>query len=91
MAIVTKEQLMMKVNALAGDDASDTTLELIEDISDTFDSFGEDWKSKYEENDAEWRKRYKERFEKTEEPPAAKTQPEEVEKISFEDLFKVGE
>lgn len=91
MAIVTKEDLLTRVNALAGDDASDTTLSLIEDISDTFDSFGEDWKTKYEENDLEWRKRYKERFEKPVESVEQPKEKEDEEKISFDDLFKAGE
>lgn len=92
MAIVTKEDLLTRVNALAGDDASDTTLSLIEDISDTFDSFGEDWRVKYEENDLEWRKRYKDRFEKPlDSSEQSKEKEEDEEKISFDDLFKAGE
>lgn len=91
MAIVTKEDLLTRVNALAGDDASDITLSLIEDISDTFDSFGEDWRAKYEENDLEWRKRYKERFEKPVESVEQTKGKEDEEKISFDDLFKAGE
>lgn len=88
MAIVTKEELLTKINALTGDDTSDTTLSLIEDISDTFDSFGLDWKTKYEENDADWRKRYKERFEQPASQDESATESESEEKLSFEDLFK---
>lgn len=88
MAIVTKEELLTRVNALTGDDTSDTTLTLIEDISDTFDSFGLDWKTKYEENDADWRRRYKERFEQPSTQNEPEPEPETEEKLSFDDLFK---
>ena len=96
MAILTKEDLMARINGHLGDDASDETLSLVEDISDTFDSLGsggsnEDWKKKYEDNDAAWRKKYRDRF------FGAKSDPEDEElnkpnnkPRTFEDLFKEG-
>lgn len=65
MAVLSKEDLIAKLNASFGENLSDDNISLLEDVADTIDSFSdaEDWKTKYEENDASWRKRYKERFE----------------------------
>lgn len=69
MAVLTVEEFINKIKEHTGDDASDETIQFIEDATDTINSLnsksttdGEDWKTKYEENDKEWRKRYKERF-----------------------------
>lgn len=90
MAVRTRDELIMAVNAIIGETPDDSGLSLLEDISDTFASYSdtEDWKTKYEENDAEWRKRYKERFE------GKKVIVEEIEdddpkeKTKFEELFE---
>lgn len=90
MAVRTRDELIMAVNAIIGETPDDSGLSLLEDISDTFASYSntEDWKTKYEENDAEWRKRYKERFE------GKKVILEEMEddvpkeKTKFEELFE---
>lgn len=65
MSVLSKEDLIAKLNASFGENLSDDNISLLEDVADTIDSFSdaEDWKTKYEENDASWRKRYKERFE----------------------------
>lgn len=65
MSVLSKEDLIAKLNASFGENLSDDNISLLEDVADTIDSFldAEDWKTKYEENDASWRKRYKERFE----------------------------
>ena len=69
MAIVTKSDLLKKINEIAGDNTSDAVLGLLDDVSDTLDDAekrakgdGENWKEKYEQNDAEWRKKYRDRF-----------------------------
>ena len=68
MAVITKEEILEKLKTKLGDDTSDETLGLIEDISDTFSdietrlSDNSDWKKKYEENDKEWREKYRDRF-----------------------------
>ena len=68
MAVKTMEELMESVRARLGDDQSDETLALLEDISDTYSDMksrttdGEDWKEKYEANDAKWRQKYRDRF-----------------------------
>lgn len=100
MAIISKEELINKVNALIGDRDDDESISLIEDITDSINDYetklneSGDWKSKYEENDKEWRKRYKERFmtpsQKAEEEEIEETQDDTVVTLTkFEDLFEV--
>lgn len=86
MAVLSKEDLIAKLNASFGENLSDDNISLLEDVSDTIDSFSdtEDWKTKYEENDASWRKRYKERFEGKELEIEHYESP-----TKFEDLFTV--
>lgn len=71
---------------------------MLEDIDDTFKDFDTrlndttDYKTMYEENDAEWRKRYHDRFfgggEDEEDVLSTPKQPQQSEKLHFEDLFK---
>lgn len=93
MAVLSKEDLIAKLNASFGENLSDDNISLLEDVSDTIDSFSdtEDWKTKYEENDASWRKRYKERFEGKEDYiPGNEPKIEQYESpTKFEDLFTV--
>nr|DAU55343.1 MAG TPA: hypothetical protein [Caudoviricetes sp.] len=74
---------------------SDEAISLLEDMSDTFDDLSSqvsqagDYKKKYEENDAEWRKRYHDRFfSVTEDDIKEDDKDDEVEKKTFESLFK---
>lgn len=68
MAVVTKDELLLKLKAKFGEDADDETLSIIEDVSDTFDDYetktkdNTEWKTKYNELDSEWRKKYRDRF-----------------------------
>lgn len=89
MAVLSKEDLIAKLNASFGENLSDDNISLLEDVSDTIDAFSdtEDWKSKYEENDAAWRKRYKERFEGKEDDASEKENYDAPAK--FDDLFTV--
>lgn len=92
MAVLSKDELFAKVKGLVGDDSSDETLSILEDMQDTVNDYeskvGEDWKSKYEENDSAWRKKYQERFFSGE--PIPKKEPVEDKKraYTFEELFK---
>lgn len=98
MAVKTKDELMSVIRAHIGEDQSDETIALVEDISDTLDDMqsratgdGTDWKTKYEENDASWRQKYKDRFfSKAEDKPDDKDEDgdEEVKTLSYEELFK---
>lgn len=98
MAIKTREEILAAVSGRFGDDTSDETLALVEDITDTITDLekkanneGENWKQKYEENDAAWRKKYRDRFfsgSKPEEEDEPLDEP--TKNYSYENLFKEG-
>ena len=100
MAVLSKEDFMSRIQAIAGEDTSDETLSLIEDMTDTYNDLesktgspedGEDWKSKYEELDATWRKKYSERFfsnEGGEGDPEPDPEPGNDSPKTYEDLFE---
>ena len=105
MAVLSHDDFMSAVKGLAGDNADDNTLTMIENFTDTFNDLETrandttDWKSKYEQNDNEWREKYKARFFEG----SAGTTPDDVMRdqkeditddgkdISFDDLFKERE
>ena len=104
MAILTKDQIMEMIRQRSGDDASDETLQFIEDVGDTLNNMeqlsaeGASWKAKYEENDESWRKKYKDRFFNSDvrEDLAAldkkKEGPDpEDERLTYDKLFKTEE
>ena len=105
MAVLSKDDFINRVKALAGDNADDETLSMIEDFTDTYNDLEtrtndtEDWKSKFEQNDAEWRNKYKERFfsgDSTNPKDVKDVQKEDViddsdEDITFDDLFEERE
>lgn len=69
MAVVEKESIMSRLNALIGDRTDDEALSIVEDISDTIDSASgtgmvteEEADRRVKEAEEEWRKKYKERF-----------------------------
>lgn len=101
MAVLSKEDFMSRVQTIVGEDKSDESLALIEDMADTYNDLeskassndGEDWKAKYDELDASWREKYSARFfdgagssdEGGSEPP--KEEDDETPK-TYEDLFE---
>lgn len=97
MAVVSKESLLEKIRDMIGTEnaESDEAISLLEDVSDTIDDLSSqvsqsgNYKKKYEENDAEWRKRYHDRFfSVTEDDIKEDDKDDEVEKKTFESLFK---
>ena len=68
MGVLTREQMLERIKQRIGEDTSDESLKLIEDISDTINDYETktkgttDWEKKYKENDEQWRKKYKDRF-----------------------------
>lgn len=92
MAVLSFDELITKIKAKIGDDTSDESIELLEDVSDTFkaNNDGENWKTKYEENDKEWRKKYIERFSGSgdDNHDDDDEDDDEEEKTTFEELFK---
>lgn len=105
MAVLSHDDFMNAVKGLAGNNADDNTLAMIENFTDTFNDLETrandttDWKAKYEKNDNEWREKYKARFFEG----GAGTDPATVinkqkkdnndddKEISFDDLFKERE
>ena len=90
MAVLSFDELIAKIKTKIGEDTSDESIELLEDVTDTFNANndGEDWKTKYEENDKEWRKKYIDRFSGSGGSEPDEEEEEEEEKTTFEDLFK---
>lgn len=97
MAVKSKEDILNALKQTFGDDTSDETLSLIEDVSDTYDDMSSkvqesgDWKSKYEENDKAWREKYRDRFYSKpidEAEPETELETEPNKPRNFEDLFK---
>lgn len=97
MAVKTKDDILNALKARFGDDTSDETLSLIEDVSDTYDDMSTkvqesgNWQEKYEENDKAWRKKYRDRFYShiEEEPePEPEPEPKNDGPKTFDDLFK---
>lgn len=96
MSVLSREELMSRINDMIGESDDDNTLSFIEDVTDTLTDLenkangdGTDWKEKYEQNDAEWRKKYKERFFNSGTEPEPKPEPEpEPEPVTYEELFE---
>lgn len=65
MAVLSREDLMHRLNEALGEDAD---VSILEDVADTYDAAvdhadADEWERRYNENEAAWRKRYRERFE----------------------------
>lgn len=96
MSVLSREELLARINDMIGESDDDNTLSFIEDVTDTLTDLenkangdGTDWKKKYEQNDAEWRKKYKERFFNSGTEPDPEPDPEpEQEPVTYEELFK---
>ena len=98
MAIRTKEEILTSVRSHFGDDTSDETLALVEDITDTMSDLenkanndNTNWKKKYEENDAAWRKKYRDRFFSGDSGGEGNDpEPDTRKNYTYESLFKEG-
>lgn len=68
MGVKTREEILEAIKSKIGEDTSDDSISLLEDITDTIDDYETrvadktDWKNKYDELDATWRRKYIERF-----------------------------
>jgi hypothetical protein len=95
--VKTKEEILEAIKGKIGEDTSDETIALLEDISDTLNDYdtktkdSTEWKTKYEENDKAWREKYTNRFFNNEdEGEDGKDIPDELlgdKPTSFESLF----
>lgn len=98
MAVRTREEILASIRSSFGDDTSDDTIALVEDITDTLTDFenkanndNTNWKKKYEDNDEAWRKKYRDRFfSDGSEDDDTDSEPTSKKKYSFENLFKEG-
>lgn len=96
MSVKTKDELLASVRAIVGEDTSDATLELFDDIADTIDNLSNteniNYKEKYEQNDREWRQKYRDRFMngEPEEDEDEETEENSGKKYTYESLFKEG-
>lgn len=98
MAIKSREEILEGVRSRFGEDTSDETLALVEDITDTITDLENrtkdttDWKKKYDENDAAWRKKYRDRFFSSgSDDDGGDPDPEPTNKVyTYESLFKEG-
>lgn len=68
MGVRTREEILEAIRSRIGEDTSDESISLLEDITDTMGDYETrladktDWKNKYDELDATWRRKYIERF-----------------------------
>lgn len=68
MSVRTREEILEAIRSRIGEDTSDESISLLEDITDTMEDYETrvadktDWKNKYDELDATWRRKYIERF-----------------------------
>lgn len=96
MAVKSRDEILNALKEKLGDDTSDESLALVEDVTDTLTDFesrtndSTNWKNKYEENDKQWRQRYRDRFygAKDDEDDDDDDEPRTMK--TFDDLFKKG-
>ena len=99
MSVLSKDDFMNYIKNLVGEDTSDETMSIIEDMSDTYDNLStnsnaEDWETKYNELDKTWREKYKARFFDTgvpEEITEETSDETENDVKNFDDLFNESE
>ena len=94
MAVLSREDLMKRLNESHGEDAD---VSIMEDVADTYDAIADhsdadEWERRYNENDAAWRKRYRDRFECGTPDSGAinqtdDTEDEEIKVKTFDELF----
>lgn len=81
------EEMMDIVRQRIGDSTEDSDLSFIEDISDTLNAGNSEEVEKLKSENEELRKKYRDRFFDTKKVVKVE-EPEELEKTTFEDLFK---
>ena len=94
MAVLSREDLMKRLNEALGEDAD---VSIMEDVADTYDavadhSDADEWERRYNENESAWRKRYRDRFESGTPDPTGtniedESQEEEIKVKTFDELF----
>ena len=97
MAVRTREEILEAIRSRIGEDTSDESISLLEDITDTMEDYETrvadktDWKNKYDELDATWRRKYIERFSGKTGEDSKNEQEEQIkddsEPRTFDELF----
>lgn len=97
MAVRTREEILEAIRSRIGEDTSDESISLLEDITDTMEDYETrvadktDWKNKYDELDATWRRKYIERFSGKSGEDVKNEQEEQIkdddEPRTFDELF----
>lgn len=94
MAVRDRQFIMDVVKKHIGNDTSDESIAILEDVTDTLNDMQKtddnDWKTKYEENDKQWREKYMARFYDSESEKQAEIQEKQNKPVKreFADLFK---
>ena len=92
MAIRTRDEIMAQLQTIVGEDTSDETLSLIQDVSDTLGDNNSaqrimQLETQLEEQDKEWRKKYRDAFFTGKPDDSYEEEPEQERPKRFEDLF----
>ena len=83
------EEMMNIVRQRIGDSTEDSDISFIEDISDTLNAGNSEELEKLKSENEELRKKYRDRFFETKAAKVEESEePENIEKTTFEDLFK---
>ena len=100
MAVLKKDELLTSLKGILGDNTSDESLKLLEDVSDTITDFENKtkdttaWEEKYKKLDNDWRTKYRERFfskSENDEPDEPDIDEPKPKKREFSDLFTTEE
>lgn len=69
MAVLSREDFFSRLQSAVGNDVSEESLTLIEDMTDTYNDLekrangdGVDWEKRYNELDESWKQKYRHRF-----------------------------
>lgn len=96
--VKTREEIIAQLTAHIGDNTSDESIALIEDVTDTLSDYetrtkgdGTDWKSEYEKLDQKWRDKYISRFSNGEVAEDEEVEEVETKKYTYESLFEEKE
>lgn len=92
MAVKTRDEIMLQLQTIIGEDTSDETLTFIQDVSDTLgnDNSAEritQLETQLKEQDETWRKKYRDAFFSSKPDPVELDEDKPSRPRSFDDLF----
>ena len=96
--VKTREEIIAQLTAHIGENTSDESIALIEDVTDTLTDFetrlngdGKDWEAEYHKLDKEWRDKYINRFSTGKDPEDGEETQLEQKNYTYESLFEEKE